>query len=126
MNRLLTTAFLAALMMLAVPASQAGETKFSGVAPPRAEHSGHRYYRNYDRYRHDRRSHRSYRTNRQYSRYRYRPHSDYVYRPLRAPARYSYYGGYSHYPRYHYYPRHHGDGLFISPYGVTIFLDLSD
>lgn len=123
MKNLLFTALLTAPLLLAIPEAQAGETKFGGVAP-RSEHARHyghyNRHRNYDRYR------RHYRTNRTHSHYRYRPHADYVYRPL--PSRYGHHYRYSryHYPYYrnHYWQR--GDSLRISPYGLTIFLDLDD
>lgn len=127
MNRLLLSAMLAALLPLSAPVASAGETKFRDVAP-RSEHSRHYTNRHrssrYDRYR----SNRHYRSTRNYSRYRYRPHSNYVYRPLPAPERYSHHYRYS---RYHYDPFYHhywrgGDGLRISPHGITIFLDLDD
>ncbi|MDH3647459.1 MAG: hypothetical protein OER80_11870 [Gammaproteobacteria bacterium] len=135
MNKLLISTSLAALLALMIPVTYAGDTKFGSVAP-RAEHfryvsSGNHYRthrhdnRRYDRYRanrHDnRRANRRYRSHRNY--YSYRPSSDYVYRP------YSYvshrYGARYYDSRYGHYYRG-GDGIRISPYGITIFLGFDD
>lgn len=126
MKKVLLSTLLAAALSLSAPlAADAGETKFRDVAP-RSEHSRH-YGTHHRTHRHDRyRPSRHYRSHRSYSRYRYRPHSDYVYRPF--PSRYSHYRNYNRYyydPYYRHY-RQRGDGLRITPYGLTIFIDLDD
>ncbi|MDH3588908.1 MAG: hypothetical protein OEQ74_05855 [Gammaproteobacteria bacterium] len=127
MNKLLILLPLAVLLMITAPVSHADETKFGAVAP-RAEHGRYQHSDQYDRrYRRDHRSSRHYRTNRNYSRYRHRRHADYVYRPFPAPSRYSRYDRYNRY-RYDHgsYYHYRGDGIRISPYGLTIFLDFDD
>ncbi len=133
MKTLFLTLAAAGLLVLAAPATHAGETRFGGVAP--AEHGRHHpgQYRHDRRYGYDR-NNRHYRTSRHTSRYRYRPNADYVYRPF--PVRHQYRYGYDRTYRHHYryrdryryrnHYRHRGNGLYIGPDGVTIFLGFDD